>query len=148
MTNNRNHFLHDCDCYEWVFLGKFTICITWKYSCKVCIISFGFYSSHCKVFITLPFSNTHGQKIAPFSAWLPLSKVILPYWYYENMVLKFLVSFGFYSTQFKFCIYLPESTHRDGQHHNFLLYLYSHELFCHNDTSKIRFNCFLIYIYI
>ena len=46
--------------------GEFTILILNKYGLKVCVISFGFYSTHHKMYVHLPCINTHQQSIAPF----------------------------------------------------------------------------------
>ena len=47
-------------------MGKFTILILQKYSFKVCVISFSFYSTHFKVYIHLPCINTQQKTTAPF----------------------------------------------------------------------------------
>ena len=43
-----------------------TILILQKYGFKVCVILFGFYSTHFKVYIYLPFINTQWQTRSPF----------------------------------------------------------------------------------
>ena len=70
--------------------GEFTILILWKYGFKVCVILFGFYSSHFKVYIYLPCINTQWKTTKPFYLWLSLSHASLLYWYYENTVLRFV----------------------------------------------------------
>ena len=41
-----------------ILTGEFTMLILRKYGFKVCVISFGFYSDHYKVYIHLPYINT------------------------------------------------------------------------------------------
>ena len=49
-----------------IVTGEFTMLILQKYGFKVCVISFGFYSTHYKVYIHIPWINTQRQKTAPF----------------------------------------------------------------------------------
>ena len=46
--------------------GEFTLLILQKYGFKVCMISFGFYSTNFKVYIHLPCISTQQQTTAPF----------------------------------------------------------------------------------
>ena len=107
-NNSTNLFVID------IVTGEFTILILWKYGFKVCIISFGFCSSHFKVYIHLPCINTQRQTTAPFSLWLPLSRVSLLYWYYENKVWRF-VWYGlvFIHIILEFISIYPALTHSD-----------------------------------
>ena len=47
-------------------MGKFNLFILWKYGFKVCMISFGLYSTNFKVYIHLPCISTQQQTTAPF----------------------------------------------------------------------------------
>ena len=47
-------------------MGEFSILILQKYHFKVCVISFGFYSTHFKVYIHLPCINTQQRTTSPF----------------------------------------------------------------------------------
>ena len=49
-----------------IAIGEFTILILQKYGFKVCVISFGFYSTHFKVYIHLPCINTQRRTAATF----------------------------------------------------------------------------------
>ena len=49
-----------------IVTGEFTMLIILKYSFKVCVISFGFYLIHYKVYIYLPCLNTQQLTTAPF----------------------------------------------------------------------------------
>ena len=49
-----------------IVTGEFTILILRKYDFKVCMISFGFYSTHFKVYIHLPCINKQLWTTAPF----------------------------------------------------------------------------------
>ena len=53
-------------CVIAIVTGEFTILILWKYRFKVCVISFGFYSFHFKVYIHLICINTQQRTRAPF----------------------------------------------------------------------------------
>ena len=50
-----------------IITGEFTMLILRKEGFKVCVILFGFYSTHYKVYIHLPCINTRQRKIAPFN---------------------------------------------------------------------------------
>ena len=50
-----------------IITGEFTKLILRKCGSKVCVILFGFYSTHYKVYIHLPCINTHQQTTAPFN---------------------------------------------------------------------------------
>ena len=47
-----------------IVTGEFTLLILQKYGFKVCVISFGFYSTHFKVYTRVPSINTHRQTTA------------------------------------------------------------------------------------
>ena len=49
-----------------IVTGEFTIMILQKYGFKICVISFGFYSTHFKVYIHLPSINTQKRTTEPF----------------------------------------------------------------------------------
>ena len=49
-----------------IFTGEFTILILRKYAFKDCVIYFGFYSTHLKVYIHLPFISTQRKTTALF----------------------------------------------------------------------------------
>ena len=123
-----------------IVTGEFTILIIQKYVFKVCVISFGFYSSHFKFYIHLTCINTQRQTTAPFSLWLPLSRVSLLYWYYENTFLSFLwYRLVFIQLILKFIYIYPASTHSDKQQHHFLCGRHYHGWIYYIDTKKIRF---------
>ena len=61
-TNNNTIF-----CVIDVITGDFYILILQKYSFKVCVISFGFYSTHYKVYIHFPCINTQKLTTAQFN---------------------------------------------------------------------------------
>ena len=61
-TNNNTIF-----CVIAVVTGEFNMLILQKYSFKVCVISFGFYSTHYKVYIHLPCINTQKRTTAQFN---------------------------------------------------------------------------------
>ena len=49
-----------------IVTGEFTVLILQKYSFEVCVILFGFYSTHFKVHIHLPWINTQWRTTSPF----------------------------------------------------------------------------------
>ena len=49
-----------------IVTGEFNILILRKYGFKVCVILFGFYSTHFRVYIHLPFINTQRQTTTSF----------------------------------------------------------------------------------
>ena len=49
-----------------IVTGEFNILIPQKYGFKVCVILFGSYSTHYKVYIHLPCINPHRRTTAPF----------------------------------------------------------------------------------
>ena len=49
-----------------IVTGEFNILILQKYGFKVCVILFGFYSTHYKVYIHLPWINTQRRTTPPF----------------------------------------------------------------------------------
>ena len=49
-----------------IVMGKFTMLILIKYSFKVCVLSFGFYSTNYKVYIHLTCINTQQRTTSPF----------------------------------------------------------------------------------
>ena len=50
-----------------IVMDEFTLLILQKYGFKVCVISFGFYSTHFIVYIHLPLISTHQQTTSPFN---------------------------------------------------------------------------------
>ena len=73
-----------------IVTGEFAILIIRYYGFKVCVILFGFHLSNFKVYIHWPLIDTKQQTTSPFSSWFTFSWVSLLYWYYENMVLRFV----------------------------------------------------------
>ena len=74
----QHHFHHDWHHHRWV-----NYVVLRKYSFKVCVISFGFYSTHYKVYIYLPCIDTQWLKTAPLysSRALPSSNLQTPIMY-------------------------------------------------------------------
>ena len=65
LTHNaeqQHHFLCDFHCHGWVHYV-----VLQKYSFKVCVISFDFYSTHYKVYIHLPYIITQRRTTAPLN---------------------------------------------------------------------------------
>ena len=123
-----------------IVTGKFTILILRKYGFEVCAILFGFWSYFLKVYIHLLCINTHRQTTTPFSLWILSSQESLPYWYYENTVLRFVwYRLVFIHLVFKFISIYPSSTHSNEQHHYFLRDCHFHGWVHCIVTTKIRF---------
>ena len=123
-----------------IFTGEFTILILRKYDFKVCMISFGFYSSHFKFFIHLPCINTQPKTTASFKLWLPLSQVSLLYWYYKNRVLRLVwYRLVFIQLILKFIFIYPALTHSNEQQHHFICVCHCDGWVYFFDTTKIWF---------
>ena len=90
-----------------IVTNEYAILLLWKYGLKVCVVSFGFWSSFLKVYIYLCCINTHRQTTTPFYLWLQSSRVILICWYYTNTIKVCVILLGFYSTQYKVYIHQP-----------------------------------------
>ena len=124
----QHHFRRDCHSH-----GLLYYVVLWKYSFIVCVISFGFYSTHYKFYIRLPCINTQQRTTepvditrintqqrttTPFSSWSPSLRVSLLCWYYENTVLRFVwYRLVFIQLIINFISVYPASTHSNEQQH-------------------------------
>ena len=83
-------------CYETCILvlaivtNEYAVLLLWKYGLKVCVVSFGFWSSCLKVYIYLCCIKTHRWTTTPFYLWFPSSRVSLLCWYDTNKILRFV----------------------------------------------------------
>ena len=110
-----------------IVTGEFTILIIRRYGFKVCVILFGYYSSHFKVYIHWTCINTQQQTTSPLYSWLTLSRVSLLYWYYEDTVLRFVWYCLVFIQLILKCISInPASTHSDKQQHHLTILLSYH----------------------
>ena len=90
-----------------------------KYGFKVCVVSFGFWSSCLKVYIRVCFINTQRWTATPFSLRLPFLWVSLICWYCASKVLRFVWNcLVFIQLVIKFISIYPASTHSDEHQKN------------------------------
>ena len=123
-----------------IFTGEFTIIILRKYGFKVSVISFGFYSTYFRVYIYLPYINTHRLTTAPFYSWFPLSRVSALHWYDINTVLRFVwYRLVFIQLILKFIYIYLTKTQSDEKQHHFIRDCHCHGWVHYIDTTKIRF---------
>ena len=103
-----------------VVTNEYTEFLLWEYGLKVCVVSFGYWSSCLKVYIYLRCINTHRWTTTPFYLWFPSSQVRLICWYYTNMMLRF-VSYCLVFIQLIInciSIYLASTNSNEKHHHS------------------------------
>ena len=123
-----------------IVTGDCTLFLLKIYGFKVCVVSFGFWSSCLKVYIHLLCIDTQRWTTTPFFLWSPLSQVSLLCWYYKNMVSRFVwYRLIFIQLIIKFISVYPASTHSDNQQHHFLCDFRRHGWVYYVDTTKIWF---------